>query len=162
MTWSFHAYHSAMNCLSFSHWWIIFQLCAWFSSCLSYLPYFFLLYTTVVYNYSYCLECLVMLWQHTISYRETALAILSEKNGLTALNRSKTPTPLHLLVKEMPGKVHVCSFNRNWRSSSVEGCVAFGSYCKSVRNVGWVNNWRRQYVYHVLATWLFNMHVCIQ
>ena len=51
-----------------------------------------------------------MLWQHTISYRDTALAILSEKDGLTALNRSKIPTPLHLLVKEMPGKVHVCGF----------------------------------------------------
>ena len=51
-----------------------------------------------------------MLCQRTISYRDTALAILSEKDGLTALNRNKIPNPLHLLVKEMPGKVHVQVF----------------------------------------------------
>ena len=32
------------------------------------------------------------------------LAILSERNGLDALNRSKTSTTLQLLVKEMPGE----------------------------------------------------------
>ena len=55
------------------------------------------------------MRCLLMLCQHTytISYRDTVLAILSEKDGLTALNRNKIPNPLHLLVKEMPGKVHV-------------------------------------------------------
>ena len=52
--------------------------------------------------------------QHTISYRDTALAILSEKDGLMALKiptplrlltrRNKKPTPLHLMVKEMPGE----------------------------------------------------------
>ena len=50
---------------------------------------------------------------YTILYRDTALAILSEKDGLTALNRNKIPNPLHLLVKEMPGKVHVQGF-RLW------------------------------------------------
>ena len=45
--------------------------------------------------------------QHTISYRDTALAILSEKDGLMALKiptRNKNRTPLHLMVKEMPGE----------------------------------------------------------
>ena len=52
--------------------------------------------------------------QRTISYRDTALAILSEKDGLKALKiptplrlltrGNKNPTPLHLMVKEMPGE----------------------------------------------------------
>ena len=44
-----------------------------------------------------------------ILFRATALAILSLKNGLEALETSPTPqqllpTPLQLLIKEMPGK----------------------------------------------------------
>ena len=37
-------------------------------------------------------------------YRKTALAILSDKNGMEALKRGENPTPLQLLVKEMPGE----------------------------------------------------------
>ena len=40
----------------------------------------------------------------TIIYRDIALAILSGKDGLKALQRDKSPTPLQLLVKEMPGE----------------------------------------------------------
>ena len=76
--------------------------------CLCHLK-FFLWYTTIVYNSILFLRCLLVPTYHT-SYRDTALAILSEKDGLTALNRNKIPNPLHLLVKEMPGKVHVRGF----------------------------------------------------
>ena len=41
---------------------------------------------------------------HTIIYRDIALAILSGKDGLKALQSDKSPTPLQLLVKEMPGE----------------------------------------------------------
>jgi len=37
-------------------------------------------------------------------HRDTALAILSEKDGLEALKRDQYPTPLQLLIKEMPGE----------------------------------------------------------
>ena len=70
-----------------------------------------------------------MLCQHkcTISYRDTALAILSEKDGLTALNRNKIPNPLHLLVKEMPGKVHVWGF-RLGVLLEIEDLVVWSAY----------------------------------
>ena len=32
------------------------------------------------------------------------MAILSGKDGLKALQRDKSPTPLQLLIKEMPGE----------------------------------------------------------
>ena len=55
----------------------------------------------------------ICLNHHTILSRATALAILSDKEGVnavkTALKKAKTPTPLHLLVKEMPGEtLHQC------------------------------------------------------
>ena len=71
-----------------------------------------------------------MLCQHTytILYRDTALAILSEKDGLTALNRNKIPNPLHLLVKEMPGKVHVQGFRLGFLLE-IEDPVVWMVYC---------------------------------
>ena len=59
-------------------------------------------------TYSGCKHSFVVMH---ISLRATALAILSEKNGLEALKTSPTPqnplsepTPLQLLIKEMPGE----------------------------------------------------------
>ena len=61
------------------------------------------------------LDTCLSIGHHTIHYRDTALAILSDKNGMEALKRGLNPAPSHLLVKrdktplqllveEMPGE----------------------------------------------------------
>jgi len=41
---------------------------------------------------------------HHLMHRDTALAILAEKDGLTSLEADHKPPPLQLLIKEMPGE----------------------------------------------------------
>ena len=65
----------------------------------------FIILMCIVYN-TYHMWCL-NLSQRTLLSRVTALAILSGEDGLnaltTAVENDPTPTPLHHLVKEMPG-----------------------------------------------------------
>ena len=65
----------------------------------------------MVYLFIYALTCIVL--SPCILFRATALAVLSVKNGLEALKTSPTPqqplsdrkpTPLQLLIIEMPGE----------------------------------------------------------
>ena len=57
--------------------------------------------STISYEYSYY----IVLSLCYILFRATALAILSVKDGLKALKRDKSPTPLQLLVNNMPGEM---------------------------------------------------------
>ena len=64
---------------------------------------------TRIWCWTYWINSLTLLIIHLVvcfmtQCRKTALAILSHKNGMEALKRGENPTPLQLLVKEMPGE----------------------------------------------------------
>lgn len=55
----------------------------------------------VITRYYNTVTCIVL---HHHMYRDTALEILAEKDGLTSLETDHKPPPLQLLIKEMPGE----------------------------------------------------------
>ena len=64
-----------------------------------------------------------------ITSRATALAILAEENGMNALQRNKNPTPLHLLVEEMPGETSHFNIYIPINSAFTLHCMNTEAYC---------------------------------
>jgi len=58
-------------------------------------------------------------------FRDTALAILSGKDGLKALKRDKSPTPLQLLINNMPGEMLPHSDHYTWPDSLCSYIILF-------------------------------------